>query len=947
MSMSGIRFGWLRSCVLAAPLLLGAAFGAPPSDAATDLLGEMTPEQRVGQLFLVTFEGSQIGEGSPIDILVRQGRVGGVLLSRQNDNFSGGEETTRQAAELTASLQELARVGTTAEGTPAPGTPLASENLPYVPLLIGIRLGIDGTLDTQFVQGLSEQSTPMALGATWDSTLAWRAGAQVGRELRLLGFNLLLGPSLDILESVGPETRGDLGVMSLGGDPFWVGQLGSEYIRGLRQGADGQVAVVAIHFPGMGNADRPAEAEVPTVRKSLEQLRQTELAPFLAVTSPGQVGGEPVDGLLVSHIRYQGLQGNIRETTRPISLDRQALGELLALEPLQAWRDGGGLLVSDSLGARAIRRFMDPREEAFNAVAVARAAFQAGEDMLLLDDFRNPDDADELTSVLETLDAFTEKYKSDPVFAEQVDELVLRILRMKLRLYDGTFKPDQIAAGGEAQLQETQAGIAPEVARNAATLISPTAEDVRDRLGVPELGDRIVFITDVRELRQCSRCEAVARPAVDSLEKTVAALYGSTPGVQVRSWNLELISTADLALYLGESPDSVPEVPIRPTEEVEALLDRANWLVFSVMRPTDGVFGSDALKLLLDRRPDLASEKKLVVFGMDVPYALDSTEISKLNAYYALFGQSASFMETAARLLFQDYQAGGASPVSVPGAGYELFTALLPNPAQVIPIRLRASDPEVVASTEETGFRIGDEIVLEAGPMLDLNGHLVPDGTVVEFVLLYQGESIPSTAQTTTINGLGSLVTTLDRVGLLTIQARSEPARTSDTLQLDVQEGAAAFVTVIAPTPLPTDTVPVAGAASEVPATDPAGVSNPPPAGGEPRAGLDSYLAALVGALAVGYGGWRVLPWEQAGRRQQVRVMVAGVIGAMTAYIYLALQLPGSPGASGVSGVVASLVSGIMGAALACLIVLGIERIRPPGEQASVEEGADEREDRG
>ena len=871
-----------------------------------------------------------------------------MLLSRQNDNFSGGEETARQAGELTASLQELARVGTTAEGTPAPGTPLASENFPYVPLLIGIRLGMDGTLDTQLLQGLSEQSTPMALGATWDGSLAWRAGAQIGRELRRMGFNLLLGPSLDILEFVSSETRGDLGVMSLGGDPFWVGQLGSEFISGLRQGADGQVAVVAIHFPGMGNADRPAEAEVPTVRKSLEQLRQTELAPFLAVTSPGQVGGAlPVDGLLVSHIRYQGLQGNIRETTRPISLDRQALGQLLAIEPLQVWRDEGGLLVSDSSGARAIRRFMDPREEAFNAVAVARAAFQAGEDMLLLDDFRNPDDADELTSVLETLDAFTEKYKSDPVFAEQVDESALRILRMKLRLYDGTFAPDEITAGGEAQLQELEAGIAPEVARNAATLISPTAEELRDRLGVPELGDRIVFITDVRELRQCSRCEAVARPAVDSLEKTVAALYGSTPGVQVRSWNLELISTADLALYLGESPKSVPEVPIRPTEEVEALLDRANWLVFSVMRPSDGVFGSDALKLLLDRRPDLASEKKLVVFGMDVPYALDSTEISKLNAYYAIFGQSASFMETAARLLFQEYQAGGASPVSVPGAGYELFTALLPNPAQVIPIRLRASDPEVVASTEETGFRIGDEIVLEAGPMLDLNGHVVPDGTVVEFVLLYQGESIPSTAQTTTINGLGSLVTTLDRVGLLSIQARSEPARTSDTLQLDVQEGAAAFVTVIAPTPLPTDTMPVAGEASEVPATDPVGGSSAPPASGEPRAGLDSYLAALVGALAVGYGGWRVLPWEQGGRRQQVRVMVAGVIGAMTAYIYLALQLPGSPGASGVNGVVASLVSGVLGAALACLIVLGIERIRTAGDRASVDEGADEPEGQG
>jgi hypothetical protein len=37
--------------------------------------------------------------------------------------------------------------------------------------------------------------------------------------------------------------------------------------------------------------------------------------------------------------------------------------------------------------------------------------------------------------------AFANRYRDDPVFALQVDEAVLRILRVKLRLYGGEFDP--------------------------------------------------------------------------------------------------------------------------------------------------------------------------------------------------------------------------------------------------------------------------------------------------------------------------------------------------------------------------------------------------------------------------------------------------------------------------------------------------------------------------
>src|SRR6185436_18559925 len=93
---------------------------------------------------------------------------------------------------------------------------------------------------------------------------------------------------------------------------------------------------------------------------------------------------EVADGLLVSHIRYQGFQGNIRATTRPVSFDASALSAILALPEFAAWRTNGGLIVSDALGSAAVREFYSQSGESFSPRSVARDAFLAGNDLLYL-----------------------------------------------------------------------------------------------------------------------------------------------------------------------------------------------------------------------------------------------------------------------------------------------------------------------------------------------------------------------------------------------------------------------------------------------------------------------------------------------------------------------------------------------------------------------------------
>ena len=67
----------------------------------------MTPEERVGQLFLVTFTGTDTSETSQIYNLMTQYHVGGVVLLAENDNFVQAPDTVAQAQTLINNIQKL------------------------------------------------------------------------------------------------------------------------------------------------------------------------------------------------------------------------------------------------------------------------------------------------------------------------------------------------------------------------------------------------------------------------------------------------------------------------------------------------------------------------------------------------------------------------------------------------------------------------------------------------------------------------------------------------------------------------------------------------------------------------------------------------------------------------------------------------------------------------
>jgi len=743
------------------------------------LLASLTPAEKVGQLFLITFNGNDTSAASPIYDLIANYHIGGVILDRDNDNFLNPNKMPQDCWGLVNNLQLLEYDDShrSIEDT------LPPENQPpaYIPLFIGLSQEGNRSDYSEILFGLSPIPSQMSLGATWDPNLAELVGEQVGRELSFLGINMLFGPSLDVISDPSPG-QSDLGVRSFGGDPYWVGKLGQAYIRGLHKGSLDQIAVVGKYFPGLGSSDRLPEEEVATVRKSLEQLKQIDLAPFFSVTGNAASPESAVDALLNSHIRYQGLQGNIRSTTRPISLDPQAFELLMNLEPFGAWRESGGLIISDNLGSQALQKLYDPTGESFNIRRVSVDAFIAGNDILYLGNFGDENKPIPLHEIITTLDFFAQKYNEDQDFANRVDESVLRILSLKFGIY-ANFDISSVLTSQNNLSSIGKGDVAEIVARQSATIINPAITELTTVLqNPPTSSDRVVILSDTEHATICKDCPDLPTLGTKSLEDAIIRLYGPFSGRQLVRANITSYSFKELTTLL-DFPDEM--------EEMVITLYNADWIIVTTLGVREERLYSLALTRLLAERQDLLRDKNLVVFALGAPYYLDATNISKITAFFGLYNKLPASVDVAARILFNEFPSiTGKLPVSVPGINYDLISATSPDPTRIFPLYV-GDNPGLTATLEPSLptpaspiYHVGDLIELHAGIILDHNANPVPDGTPLTFFVTSQGET-SSLPQVTTTEGSAAISYLIQTGHNITIHAESSLAK-SHSVEINV-----------------------------------------------------------------------------------------------------------------------------------------------------------------
>ena len=341
----------------------------PEPDPLAEQLAAMTVEEKVGQLLIGGFEGTEIGDQATR--LVQEYQVGGLILYGRNIAGAG------QLVTLTNGLKALNGDG--------------------IPLFLSIDQE-GGGVDRMPPE---VRRTPGAycVGQTGSVPAAQSYGDVLAAECAAFGLNLDFAPVLDVWSNPGNTV---IGQRAFSADARTVAGLGPAAARRMM---DQGIIPAVKHFPGHGDTAVDSHVGLPVVDKSPEELEETELIPFRAAIQSAGTDGQ-VPAVMVAHILLTQL-----DPERPASLSPAVVTGLLREELGFA-----GAVLTDDLTMGAVTQSYGLGEAAVLAV-------EAGCDILLVCHGQD--------SVPAVRTALLEAVASGRITAERLDESVYRILRLK------------------------------------------------------------------------------------------------------------------------------------------------------------------------------------------------------------------------------------------------------------------------------------------------------------------------------------------------------------------------------------------------------------------------------------------------------------------------------------------------------------------------------------
>jgi beta-N-acetylhexosaminidase len=168
------------------------------------------------------------------------------------------------------------------------------------------------------------------LGRIDDTDFTQSVATSVGWELRRVGINLNFAPDADINSN---SDNPVIGTRSFGASADPVARHTAAWVTGLQSTA---VAASVKHFPGHGDTATDSHLALPVVHRTLEELRERELVPFVAAIAAG------TRTLMTSHILLPKV-----DAENPATLSAAILLGLLRAE-----LGFDGVIVTDALDMR-------------------------------------------------------------------------------------------------------------------------------------------------------------------------------------------------------------------------------------------------------------------------------------------------------------------------------------------------------------------------------------------------------------------------------------------------------------------------------------------------------------------------------------------------------------------------------------------------------------------
>ncbi len=335
-------------------------------DAAQTLLDGMTTHEKICQLLIVhpevlTDGGTVTAMTDELFAALRDYPVGGFLLSA--GNMTSGE----QLAALTAALSSASAT--------APLVTVDEEGGRVARLM-----------NTVGTTKLNSMYSYRSLGTQG----AYDNAQTIARDIAAYGFNTDFAPVADVWTNKRSSAIGD---RAYSDNYDEAAALVAAAVKGFH---DGGVICCLKHFPGHGSTAADSHNGAATVDKTLPQLRQEDLKPFVSGIAAG------ADMVMVGHLTVPTMDDV------PASLSHKIVTNLLRYD--LGFR---GAIVTDGLQMQALAQYTDGEK--------AVLALAAGNDMLL-----------EISDVPGAVAAVEQALAGGTLTQAALDASVLRVLQLKL-----------------------------------------------------------------------------------------------------------------------------------------------------------------------------------------------------------------------------------------------------------------------------------------------------------------------------------------------------------------------------------------------------------------------------------------------------------------------------------------------------------------------------------
>ncbi len=339
----------------------------------------MTLDEKIGQLIMIGFRGTELKNTSPILHSIKKYHIGGVWLTDDKSPMGETVGNIRSADQIKKLIEDLQSESAT-------------------PLFVTIDAEGGKVIRLQEEYGFPKTKSAHELGKSQNIEDVTQNSALIAKMIKELGFNFNFAPVVDL--GVNPEN------IPLYKKERCYSPKTNDTIRFaksfIKEHRDRGVLTLIKHFPGHGSSQDDTHCNLVDVTNT---WNEKELIPYKTLLKNGMV-----DAVLTAHIINRNLDEQF-----PATLSKKIINGLLRTE-----LGFNGVVISDDMNMGAIVRN-------YNYCEAVRLSIEAGLDIILN---ANVLQYDERISEI-TFNCIKNMVIDGTINEERIDKSVKRIMELK------------------------------------------------------------------------------------------------------------------------------------------------------------------------------------------------------------------------------------------------------------------------------------------------------------------------------------------------------------------------------------------------------------------------------------------------------------------------------------------------------------------------------------